>query len=285
MEPFISIRKPAVAGAFYPGNPKDLRAQIMDFLAQADNSKIQDDLQGRVYALMTPHAGYTYSGAVAAHGYQLLASSGVTTAVVISPSHQEFFPFASVFSGEAYETPLGQIRVDRELADSIGPDQEMVRASGRGHVQDHLSQGEHALEVQLPFLQCMFPEAKIVPIVLGDQSWEICSALGLALSPVLKRPEVVIIASSDLSHFHSSDEADRLDGNFLEVLERMEPAALFEAVRHGDCEACGMGPVVSAMIAGQEAGASRCRVITRCNSGDISGDRSRVVGYAAAAIF
>jgi AmmeMemoRadiSam system protein B len=257
----------------------------MDLLARADRARRPDEIQGRIYGLMVPHAGYIYSGAVAASGYQLLAGSDIRSAVLISPSHQEFFPFASIFSGDAYETPLGQVQVDRELADSIGPDLELVRKSGRGHAQDHLMQGEHALEVQLPFLQCVFPEVKIVPIVLGDQSWETCNALGLALGPVLKRPDVVIIASSDLSHFHNSDEATRLDGNFLEVLERMDPKALFEAVRKGDCEACGMGPVVSAMTAGREAGASQCRVIDSCNSGDISGDRSRVVGYAAAAIF
>lgn len=285
MEPFVSIRRPAVAGAFYPGNPADLRAQIMDLLARADRSGPPDDIPGRIYALMVPHAGYFYSGAVAAHGYQLLAGRDISTAIVISPSHQEFFPFASIFSGEAYETPLGQIQVDHDLVGSIGPELDTVRRSGRGHAQDHLRQGEHALEVQLPFLQCIFPEIKVVPIVLGDQSWEICNALGLALGPALSRPETVIIASSDLSHFHNSDEADRLDGNFLEVLERMDPKALFEADRQGDCEACGLGPVASAMIAGREAGACQCRVVNRCNSGDISGDRSRVVGYAAAAIF
>jgi AmmeMemoRadiSam system protein B len=285
MEPHVSPRKPAVAGAFYPGRPKDLRTQVMDLLSRVNEEDLPADIQGRVFGLMVPHAGYIYSGQVAAHGYKLLSGCDIGTAIVISPSHQEYFPFAAVFPGDAYETPLGSILVDREMVEAVSTAGELVRASDRGHALKPSRQGEHALEVQLPFLQCVLPEVKILPVVMGDQNWPICNALGSALGPVLRRPGVVVIASSDLSHFHSSEESDRLDGRFLQVLERMDPQALFEAVQKGNCEACGMGPVVSAMIAGLTAGATRCRVITSCNSGDVSGDRHRVVGYAAAAFF
>jgi len=241
--------------------------------------------KGRVLGLMVPHAGYVYSGQIAAYGYKLIEGTPIRSAVVVSPSHMEFFQFASVFSGDAYETPLGILPVDRTLIDKIISDDGLVQRSDRGHLQDHLPQREHALEVQLPFLQSALGDISIVPIVMGDQSWEVCEALGKALAPVIAMRDVVVVASSDLSHFHSYEEAERLDGKFRDILETMDPEALFQAVRDRECEACGAGPVIAMLIAGRTAGAVSCRILRAANSGDVTGDRHSVVGYTAAALF
>jgi AmmeMemoRadiSam system protein B len=280
-----SIRRPAVAGSFYPGDPHVLEKQITAMMARAQKPPVDETGTGRVLGLMVPHAGYVYSGQIAAYGYKLIEGSRIRTAVVISPSHMELFQFASVFSGEAYATPLGAIPVDHTMADKIASHSQLVRRSDRGHLQDHLPQREHALEVQLPFLQRVLADVRIVPVVMGEQSWEICEALGKALAPALAQSDVLAIASSDLSHFHSHEEAERLDGNFRDTLETMDPEALFNAVRRRECEACGAGPVIAMLIAGLEAGARTCRVLRAANSGDVSGDRSSVVGYTAAALF
>ncbi|MFH1754296.1 MAG: AmmeMemoRadiSam system protein B [Candidatus Latescibacterota bacterium] len=225
-----------------------------------------------------------YSGHIAAHAYKLIEGRPINTAVVISPSHMEFFRFASVFSGSAYETPLGIVPVDQTLADMIASKDDAIKLSDKGHLQGHLPQREHSLEVQLPFLQTVLPDVKIVPIVMGEQSWEMCEALGKVLAPLLKQPHILAVASCDLSHFHPYEEAERLDRNFIDTLEAMDPKALFKAVHRNECEACGAGPVIATMIAGLAAGAVSCRVLHAANSGDVSGDRKSVVGYTSAAL-
>jgi AmmeMemoRadiSam system protein B len=284
MNRFDSVRKPAVAGSFYPHDPHILKKQIIDMLAKVQQPQLDELADGRILALIVPHAGYVYSGQIAAYGYKMIEGTSVKTAIVISPSHMEFFQYASVFSGDAYETPLGMIPVDEMLAQKISTGNPLVQRSDRGHMQGHLPQREHALEVQLPFLQSVLANLHIVPIVMGDQSWEVCEALGKTLAPVVQQKDVLLVASSDLSHFHSYEEAERLDANFRDILETMDPEALFKSVRRSECEACGTGPVVSSLIAGLEAGAVACKILRAANSGDVSGDRGSVVGYTSAAL-
>jgi len=274
-----TVRKPAVAGAFYPASAGAIRSQIGDYLSRVE----EEAPEGRIYGIVSPHAGYVYSGQVAAYSYKLLEGKPITKVIVISPSHVEYFPFASVFTGAGYETPLGTVPVDRAMAEKI-VDGDLVKASPSGHLQEHLSRQEHALEVQIPFLQMVLGDFTIVPIVMGDQTWDICEALGRAIAPLLEDPGVVVVASSDLSHFHSYDEARKLDARFCNMLEKMDPRALLEGLRK-DYEACGGGPVVAAMIAAKEAGADRCRILHAANSGDVTGDRSSVVGYASAVFY
>ncbi|MBI4720780.1 MAG: AmmeMemoRadiSam system protein B [Chitinivibrionia bacterium] len=275
-----SIRKPAVADQFYPADPGRLRADIREFLSNADVAPPA----GRILALVSPHAGYVYSGQVAAHGYKLLQAQGARTVIVISPSHVEFFPFASIYGGGGYETPLGVIPVDKELANRIASNGDLVRLSDKGHLQERLSRQEHALEVQLPFLQCVLGSFSVVPIVMGDQSWEICEALGEAIAPVLKEPGAVIVASSDLSHFHPEKTARSLDSAFCGLLEKMDAELLYEGIEDRSFEACGAGPVIASILACTSAGTSECRILATATSADASGDRSSVVGYASAVI-
>jgi len=277
-----SVRKPAVAGTFYPSNAQVLRRDIESYLSRVPKcSRV-----GRPLALIEPHAGYVYSGQVAAHGYKLLENLDIRTAIVLSPSHMEYFPFASIFDGDAYETPLGRIEIDKNAAQAIvSSDPGRIRLSKSGHVQPGSSRQEHALEVQLPFLQSVLKDFRIVPIVMGEQNWELCSALGNAIAPHMARTDTLAVISSDLSHFHRYETAKTMDGLFCELVEDMDPRRLYESVRHSECEACGAGPVIVSLIAGQTTGASDCLILHAANSGDVTGERDSVVGYAAAVLW
>jgi AmmeMemoRadiSam system protein B/AmmeMemoRadiSam system protein A len=276
-----TVRKPAVAGQFYPADPHELRSEISKFLANVADTPAPP---GRILAIVSPHAGYVYSGQVAAHGYKLLQNRGVHTVIVISPSHVEFFPFASVYGGSGYETPLGVVPVDTELARQIASGGGLVKLSDKGHRQEQLSRQEHSLEVQLPFLQCVLGSFTLVPIVMGDQNWDICTALADAIAPVLEEPGVIIVASSDLSHFHPDAAARRLDEGFCSHLEQMDAKGLYEGIKDDSFEACGAGPVIATILACKSAGAGACRILATANSGDVSHEYGSVVGYASAVI-
>ena len=274
------VRKPAVAGQFYTADPAALRKEILGYLDAARPPALGE----RPIAIVSPHAGYQYSGHVAAYGYKLVAGRAYDAVVVISPSHTEYFSYASVFPGTAYRTPLGDIPVDVELAKRIAAHSKLVRFDAKGHEAGASRRGEHALEVQLPFLQVALGDFKLVPIVMGDQSAPVVEALGKALGEALQGRNVLIVASTDLSHFHDDKEARELDGDFQKRLARFDPAEMLEALASKSNEACGGGPVIAAMIAARSLGATKCVVLTYANSGDITGDRSSVVGYLSAAM-
>jgi AmmeMemoRadiSam system protein B len=232
---------------------------------------------------MSPHAGYPYSGAVAATGFRWLGEHAVRTVVMIGPSHIESFGFTSVWAGEAYATPLGRVKVDADLARRLAARAPSVRESDHGHVQPRHSRGEHGLEVQLPFLQRVHPHATFVPVVMGDQRWEHCVELGEALAAECG-PEDVVLASSDLSHFYDGSRANALDSVFLDRLASLNPETVHQAVREGLCEACGAGPVVASLIATASPESHHYQLLARCHSGDITGDHTSVVGYASAVV-
>lgn len=269
------IRTPAVAGLFYPGDPERLKATVDEMTAAAAPAPA-----GRVRAAVSPHAGYPYSGRLAARSLTALARSRPETVVVVGPSHVEYFPFTSVFDGEAYATPLGEIPVDRERAAALAEGGESLRFSPRGHMQEALPRGEHALEVQLPFLQRLLPGVHIVPVVMGEQGYAACMELGEAVAGL--GGDVAVVASSDLSHFYPHDRAEALDRAFADVLATRDPGAVFDAVRDGRCEACGAGPVIAALRSVQDLPGLEYHMLERTNSGAATGDRSSVVGYLAA---
>lgn len=274
-----AVRKPTVAGQFYTGDPGALRREIEDFLEAVENP----ELEGEVVAIVSPHAGYMYSGQVAAHGYETVRGKSYDAVVVISPCHVDHFDFNSVFPGRAYKTPLGEIAVDSELAGLIGSKDERVRIDGRGHiVQGPFGRGEHSLEVQLPFLQVALGEFKLVPIVMGDQGRSNVEALGRVLGDVLEGRNVLIVASTDLSHFHPGSAARKLDGVFMEELKSFDHDRVLTALSQNRTEACGGGPTAAAMIAAEKLGAGRCEVLNYAHSGDVTGDDRSVVGYVSA---
>jgi AmmeMemoRadiSam system protein B/AmmeMemoRadiSam system protein A len=273
-------RKPAVAGQFYPGDPVTLSKQITDFFAKAK----KEPIPGKVVALISPHAGYVYSGQVAAYAYKLLEGHSYQTVVVISPSHIAYFKGASIYNGGFYQTPLGTIPVDTTVAGEIADVSQRVLLSNKGHGSVGM-RGEHALEVELPFLQMVLGKFKLVPIVIGDQDFATCQSLADALIKALKGRSALIVASSDLSHFHPYDEAVRLDHMVIDHTNSFDPEGLFADVSAGLCEACGASPITSVMLAAKGLGADKAKVLKYANSGDVTGDKSSVVGYMAAVLY
>lgn len=273
-------RKPVVANQFYPGAPVALTKEITAFFKNAK----KEPIPGRIAGLIAPHAGYMYSGQVAAYSYKLLEGLSFETVVVISPSHIAYFQGASVYNGGAYETPLGAIQVDTALAAKITEANEKVLLSTKGHGFAG-NRAEHALEVQLPFLQIVLGKFKLVPIVIGDQDWTTCEALAEALVKALKGESALVVASTDLSHFHPYDEAVRLDNVVLNHVNDFDPQGLFTDLSTGACEACGGSPMIAAMLAAKGLGADQAKVLKYANSGDVTGDRSGVVGYMAAVMY
>ncbi len=275
------IRKATVAGFFYPRGERELSRDIDAMMASADPPTLP---RGRIRAVVSPHAGYRYSGQVAAHGYRCAQGLDVHTVVVVSPSHVEHFGYSAVYGGGGYETPLGLANVSEDFSRRLAGVNSHVILSDHGHEQAHLARQEHALEVQIPFLQRALDEFGLVAVVMGDQSWDNCSALGDALAPLASDPGVLIVASTDLSHFHDADSAGRLDGEFRRVLETMDAHALYDAVQTGRSEACGAGPVIAALLATESLTERRCTPLAQQTSGDVSGDNSSVVGYLSAVI-
>lgn len=272
MSPPEATRKAAVAGMFYPGTAVELAGELQGLFAQAPGPPGGE----RPIALVAPHAGYVYSGRTAAKAYALLKGMDVTTVVVVSPSHREYFPGVSVYPGAAYETPLGLVPVDTAMRDRLLQASAIVQASPAGHG------AEHAIEVHLPFLQMILGHFLLLPLVMGDQSRENCYALGEALGGILQGTSALLVASTDLSHFHPAGQAERLDRIVLGALEDFEPERLMGDLEDGRAEACGGGPVVAVMVAARVLGATSVRVLAHTHSGRVTGENDSVVGYCSA---
>ncbi len=271
------VRPAAVAGSFYPADAKELARTVDALLAKAQPPAVPEPLA----ALISPHAGYQFSAGVAAHGYSLLKGRKYDRVVVIAPSHIAAFPFASVYGGDAYQTPLGLVPVDKAFAAKLA-DGRAIRISPQGHVAS--GRGEHALEVQLPFLQRTLGQFKLVPIILGDQSYETCRALGVALARLAAGSSTLIVASSDLSHFHPYQDAVTLDHKTLRAIEEWDYLSMSRNFEMNVWEACGGGPIIAAMIAAERMGAGQARLLKYANSGDVTSERGSVVGYGSLAL-
>jgi hypothetical protein len=270
------VRQAGVAGGFYPADPKVLSAMIDDLLAHASPPPIKDP----ILAVVAPHAGYQYSGPVAAYTYAALKGRKYSRVVVIAPSHFEAFDFTSVYEGDAYSTPLGTVQVDKAFARQLAKMSSTMRLSSQGH--DATSAGaEHAIEVELPWLQRVLGDFQLVPVVMGDQSYENSRALGVALAKLIQGGDTLILASSDLSHYHPYDEAVKIDHKTLHALEAWDYFSMSRNFEARIWEACGGAPIVAAMIAAERMGANQALVLKYANSGDVTGDHSRVVGYSA----
>jgi AmmeMemoRadiSam system protein B len=282
MTAISGIRKPAVAGMFYPSQRNAL-AQTVDGLL-ANSPVIADAAPVRL--LMVPHAGYMYSGAVAARGFHRVRAGEThpSRAFIIGPSHVESFDYTSVYGGVAYRTPLGDVPVDSSVSAALAGMHPSIRMAGAGHDVRAHDRGEHAIEVELPFLQRIVPHIQIVAVTMGSQSWEDCDALGNALAAIVDWSTDIVIASSDLSHFHDDATARRLDATFCATLLTLDARSLYARVARRECEACGAGPVIAALIATASLGERGAALLATANSGDVSHDRSSVVGYASAVI-
>jgi MEMO1 family protein len=270
------IRKSILAGSWYPGAPEALRSQIQGFIKAVPD---RPEITGELIALIVPHAGYVYSGPVAAHAYKLLFAQPFTRVVIIAPSHRHPFKGASIDLKTAYETPLGVIPVDRLLAQSLFEKSSIFKYIPQGHDQ------EHSLEIQLPFLQETLGKFSMVPIIQGSQDPSTCEEMARTLAEVLKGKKVLLVASSDLSHFHPYEQAKALDKKVWKRVEAFDERGLMQDMTQDQVEACGGGPIVTVMKTARLLSADRALVLNYANSGDVTGDRSGVVGYMSAAFF
>jgi MEMO1 family protein len=267
------VRSAAVAGMFYEKSPSVLRKNIEEMLKKA----YLPEIHGTVRALVSPHAGYRYSGLTAAHAFRLLEGHQYECIILVGPSHREYFLGNSMYSGDSYETPLGKVPVNREVRTQILNEEKNISVSLDGH------RSEHSLEVLLPFLQCVQDHPSIVPIIMGDQRRGLCEQLSAALTRSMKNRNILLIASSDLSHFHSYEEANKLDQRVIQTVEHFDTEKLKRGLADESLEACGGGPIAVAMETSWNLGAKKAEVLHACNSGDITGEKNEVVGYFASA--
>jgi len=270
------IRPPAVAGAFYPDNPQTLQGELKKHLAAAEKAAIP----GKIIGLVVPHAGYAYSAATAAAGYKQVAGQRYDLVVIIAPSHRDPFFGATIYPGSAYQTPLGTVPIDQTLAKELVGSCNVIKLSELGH------RAEHAVEVQLPFVQTLFPNSKILPIVVGGYDWPTCEAIGKALAKVLQGRQALLIASSDLYHGYSYSECKNTDNVTLAAVTDLRPAKLCDGLLKEEYQACGGGPIAVMQVAAQALGANKAKLVARTNSGDVTGQKDGyIVGYGAVAVF
>ncbi len=272
-----NVRHSVIAGSWYPGDPKQLRAMIDDFLTNVT----VEPLKGELVGLIVPHAGYVYSGQVAAYAYAQLRKSVFSRAVIVSPVHRVYPGRFAVTDKAYYETPLGLVPVDGELVQGI------ERYVSLNPVSQDM---EHSLEIQLPFLQHVLGDFALTPIMMGEQDWQSALELGQALASAIGERRAaghdgnLLVASTDLSHFYRYEVAVRLDQQALDCITAYDPECLARTLAMHKAEACGGGPVAAIMVAARQLGADHAVLLKYMNSGDVTGDRSSVVGYAAAAL-
>ena len=266
------VRKAAVAGTWYPGTSAALAAAVDGHLARATS-----DVDGDVVALIAPHAGLMYSGPVAAHAYRLLRGRTFDVVVVVGPSHFVGFDGVAAPGADAFDTPFGVVPIATDVVGAL-----LTSGAVREHAQAHAR--EHSVEMQLPFLGRLAADTPIVPLVMGHQTRDAATALARALASVLRGRRALVIASTDLSHYHDAATASRLDAVVRDHVARFDADGLQHALDLQPEHACGGGPTVAVMRAAKQLGARDAVVLDYADSGDVSGDKSRVVGYMAAAL-
>lgn len=268
------IRKAVWAGKFYEGQAKALSAQIDHFLQSAEGNLSPS---GSILALIVPHAGYIYSGKVAAQAYSLVRRQDYTAVVIIGPSHHYGFEGCSIYPKGGYETPLGVVEVDSSLA------AELSKASGFSYIPE-AHQNEHSVEVQVPFIQKVLPEAKIVPIVMGFPQKKTISSLAEALHKVLSGQKVLVIGSTDMSHFLPKAKANKQDAKTIDLIRIFKIDTLIRKLERRENILCGGGPVASLLLYAKKSDSARIEVLSYADSSDAGGPESQVVGYMSAAV-
>ena len=269
-------KEPSVAGTFYPSDKKELKEMVEKFLSGAEKVPVN----GKLLALISPHAGYIFSGQVAAYGYKNIEGSDIKKVIIIGPSHHTAFRGASVYTKGSFRTPLGTITINEKLAESLLNETADVRFYPEAYEK------EHSIEVQLPFLQTVLKDFTIVPILIGSPTKQSFKHLTERLTEILGEDEkVIIIASTDLSHFHDYETAVKMDKKMIGAVERMSIGDVEEYLSNREAEMCGGYPVIFTMAVVRVLGANMAVLLKYANSGDLTNDRNRVVGYASIGLY
>lgn len=288
------VRAAAGAGTWYPSGAKALRSEVREYIDAAPRV----EGKGRLVALVSPHAGYRYSGAVAGHAFRQLEGLSFDTVVCIGLSHGVSLTRASVFDGEAYETPLGRTPIDQKLVGRLLKHEDVFHYFAEAHAVHrgfYGPQAEHSVENQLPFVQVMLPDARFVEILVQESGIEVCRRMGEVLAEEIGEDHVLLVASTDLTHFPRQQDAERVDGAALAAIEqpdlgraaaelsRIEKEST--AIAGLSCVLCAKGAVLAVIAAAQKLGADTGVILKYTNSGMVTGDSSRVVGYGAVAYY
>jgi AmmeMemoRadiSam system protein B len=286
-----TLRHPVVSGLFYPDDKTELQSVVDSYLEEVDTDALFEIIrrqtsiehpQSRMpIVLVAPHAGFIFSGRVQASSYALLKGRAVDTAIIMGPSHLNRFDGVSIALDDAFSTPLGISRVDAEFSNRLAEICPVASENEKAHLS------EHVIEVQLPFLQRLFPSVRIVSLLFGGHLLETVKSLYEALSETmdaLKRRYIVIV-SSDLSHYHPRTDAAILDDTVIQGIAKMDPESLYADIAAGRAEACGSGAILTGIFLAREKGLGKSAILRRMDSGEVSGDRKRVVGYVSAAMY
>lgn len=262
-----SVRAPAVAGRFYSGDAESLAADVRSYLSPSD-------LPTQAIGCVIPHAAYVYSGHVA--GAVFAKVEIPSTCLILCPNHTGIGQPLAIMSEGAWETPLGPLEIDSELADSLKQAFPPLSENAAAH------RSEHAIEVILPFLQVSQPKCRFVPIALGTGEFEVLQGLGEAIAEVLRAQSdpVLVIASSDMNHYENDAITRVKDGKAIEQVLARDPSGLFDVRKREQISMCGFGPTVAMLTAANQLGATTAKLVRYATSGDVSGDRDMVVGYA-----
>ena len=293
------VKSADLAGSWYPASKAQLESQIKSYLEVANPEKID----GQIVALIAPHAGYIYSGPVAAYGYKAVQGKGIKTVILIGFSHQKFFDGIAIYDRGSWRTPLGDIQIDEVLAKEI-------EKNPRVKFNPDLFKEENSVEMQIPFIQValgkmgqspsafakasadrsgtvpIFP--KIVPIAFGTQNYEDAESLASTLANILKDKGgegVLIVASTDLSHYHPYNDANSIDRHTINTLSRLKGKEFYDEGKLGICELCGLLPITTSLLVAEKLGYDKIKILKYANSGDITGDKSKVVGYVSAVVY
>ncbi|MCI0520629.1 MAG: AmmeMemoRadiSam system protein B [Chloroflexi bacterium] len=271
------IRPSPIAGQWYSGDPARLAASVDGYIQAARLPEIQ----GEVVGVIAPHAGHRYSGPVAGYAFAALRGLQPDLVAVLAPMHFPAAPALLTSAHQAYQTPLGAVENDRQALEAL---EAHLQAAGLS-LAPVRRDPEHSLEIELPFLQRVFPQGfKLLPVMVRDPSEGVARGLGAALALALAGRNALIVASSDLSHFYPQRVAAVLDGELLRRVAAFDPLAVLQAEEEGVGFACGRGALAAALWVAQGLGADRVQILYYATSGDVTGDTSQVVGYAAAAI-
>ncbi len=269
-----NVKAPSVAGTFYPADKKELKESLENFLSKAEKARSA----GKLIAIISPHAGYRFSGQVAAYGYKEIKGKDIKKIILIGPSHYAGFKGASVYTKGSFRTPLGEVKIDEKAAGGLLDEAADIRFYPEAYEK------EHSLEVQLPFLQTVLKDFKIVPILISSPTKDTFEHLISRLTEMLD-DKTLIIASSDLSHYHDYEKAMEMDNRIISAIERLSVMDAAQLLSNGQAEMCGAMPVIIAMEAAKRYGATLGVLFRYANSGDVTNEKDRVVGYASMGLF
>jgi MEMO1 family protein len=274
-----TVRQPAVAGRFYPANAQRLRAEVETYTTAPASASSEPEAKIRGFGCVVPHAGYVYSGHVAGAVYRRLELP--RRFIILCPNHTGMGEPLAIMSEAAWHTPLGDVPIDRDVAERLKGRLPLLSEDQAAH------RYEHALEVQLPFLQVLAPGFQFVPITVGTSNFDVLSALGTVIGSAVEEAgePMLVIASSDMNHYESDSVTRVKDRRAIDQLLALDPGGLYDVVHKADISMCGYGPAVVMLTAALKLGATKTELIRYATSGDISGDRDMVVGYAGVAVY